>query len=74
MKIKKSILSLVMEGVSTCSISRITPDQRREIAAIAWQIKTEHINAFCDSCLIRACHTVNDYFQENKKNIQIINL
>jgi hypothetical protein len=74
MKIKKSILALVMEGVTTHSISRITADERREICAIAWQIKTEHTNAICDACLIRACHTINDYYQENKKKIQIINL
>lgn len=54
------INEIVNEAVKTNVISRITPEEREQLANIYKEITGEQVNPNCNACIIKMCYVINN--------------
>lgn len=60
----KRLMEIINEATRQNTISRITWDERQEMAEIYKKITGEQVNPSCNACIIRMCYEINKHLKE----------
>lgn len=62
------IKEIINEAVKSNVISRITPEEREQLASIYKEMTGEQVNPNCNACIIKICYLINNKTQDKYDN------